>query len=88
MNFAEWWKEIGNKNYKRMHMNIIAKSHAKEAWQASRENMQEYGKYEFCRAVECENMQEKCMVGDGYCSFTAKELHHWLKENGYRIVRD
>jgi UDP-N-acetyl-D-mannosaminuronic acid transferase (WecB/TagA/CpsF family) len=63
----------------------------KDAWDASRDNQQEYQKYEFCRDMECDNLynQASCVVDDPYgCVFTAREFHHWLKENGYRIVKD
>jgi hypothetical protein len=64
--------------------------------QASRENQQEYQKHEFCRDTECPDLlnvgteRETCLIGDNYpvCCRTAKHFHDWLKENGYRIVRD
>jgi hypothetical protein len=63
----------------------------KQAWDASRDNQQEYQKYEFCRDMECDNLynQASCVVDDpAGCPLTAKEFHCWLKENGYRIVKD
>jgi hypothetical protein len=62
----------------------------KEAWQASRENQQEYQKHEFCRAMECENLynQKSCTIHDpAGCPLTAKEFHCWLKGDGYKIVK-
>jgi hypothetical protein len=62
----------------------------KEAWEA-RGNQTECNEHEFCRDMECDNLynQASCVVDDPYgCVFTAKELRHWLKDNGYRIVKD
>jgi hypothetical protein len=92
MNFESWWipKEISIGQ----EMAVIFEPIAKLAWQASRENMQEYQKYEFCRAFEpdgaCIDLVDgKCTVqADFDCQYTAKELHRWLQDNGYRIVKD
>ena len=56
----------------------------------------EYGKYEFCKAVDCEYHYpknrfeaENCSVPiSSYCPLTAKEFHQWLKENGFKIVKE
>ena len=87
MEFKDWWKT--KTLYNNQKYNILAKSHAREAWQASRENQQEYGKYEFCRDIGCVYAPPNgCKIDAPGCVRTAKEFHHWLKENGYRIVRD
>ena len=53
--------------------------------------MIEHQKYEFCMAIKCQDLvKDKCVLGDDYHSFccaTAKEFHHWLKENGYKILK-
>jgi hypothetical protein len=61
----------------------------KEAWEASRENQQEYQKHEFCRSVKCLDFRNgKCWAQvDEDCLMTAKEFHHWLKENGFKVVK-
>jgi len=87
MIFEEWWvkKWRGSKNLS------VKKSVAKDAWDASRQNLQEYGKHEFCREIWCEHLYnlKTCAVGqDMHCSFTAKEFHRWLLDNGYRVVKD
>jgi hypothetical protein len=79
--FEVWWE----KNCR------LDKNSSREIWQASRENQQEYQKYEFCRADACNllvgNDKEGCAARPEHCKRTAKEFHHWLKENGYWIVR-
>jgi len=53
--------------------------------------LKEYGKYEFCKDVRCiglNNNTKKCMTNDSCCPYTAKEFHHWLKENEFKIVKD
>lgn len=57
---------------------------------------EEYKKLEFCIDVSCQHYwpesthcQEHCGVNNkSNCNFTAKEFHHWLKDNGYKIVKD
>jgi hypothetical protein len=90
MIFEDWWEEnywaIDDGSQQAEALRVYAES----AWQASRENQQEYQKHEFCRDVDCENIynQKSCVVPhDVHCSFTAKEFHHWLKDNGYKIVK-
>jgi DNA-directed RNA polymerase subunit RPC12/RpoP len=53
-------------------------------------NQHEYQKYEFCQADACPFVEITggCPVKPENCYRTAKQLHHWLIENGYRIVRD
>lgn len=55
-----------------------------------------YQKYEFCEAVNCEafipssqkhSIIEGCIfMNPKACIKTAREFHHWLKDNGYAIV--
>lgn len=50
-----------------------------------------YRKNEFCIAMQCKYYFEKkktCyFFGDKSCIFTAKQLHKWLKNNGFKIVK-
>lgn len=50
----------------------------------------EYQKYEFCKAVNCPVIknQSTCEIGSIMCIRTAKEFHLWLKDNGYKIVKE
>ena len=87
MDFEQWWE----KNQVDVCSYLLIQDRARMIWQASRENQQEYQKYEFCRDVECEHLynQKKCVVSqDIHCGYTAKEFHHWLKENGYKIAKE
>lgn len=49
----------------------------------------EYRKYEFCEDIDCIGMRHgKCSVkGPNECICTAKDFHHWLNENGFKIVK-
>jgi len=50
-----------------------------------------YRKSEFCTAVSCSWLHpngKTCADTEGNCAFTAKEFHHWLKSNNFRIVKD
>jgi hypothetical protein len=91
MDFEEWMENtfqepVWDEGWTRADM--------KAAWQASRENQQEYQKHEFCRDMECRYLKnETCVeplvrpdVTPYGCPFTAKGFHHWLKENGYRML--
>jgi|GEM_PF-2274452 len=57
-------------------------------------NQREYQKYEFCKAVDCasllcdQNGVYHCIRSNKMCQHTAKEIHHWLKENGFKIVKE
>jgi hypothetical protein len=50
-----------------------------------------YQEYEFCRTVACENFNNgKCDYQGkdlSMCNRTAKEFHHWLNKNGFRIIK-
>jgi hypothetical protein len=86
MSFSTWWDE----NWEEVCRYLLIQDKARIIWQASRENQQEYQKYEFCRATDCvelKNNMKFCELNKT-CSSSAKEFHHWLKENGYRIVKD
>ena len=49
--------------------------------------MREYKKYEFCKAFKCPALKDNlCRTDPEVCVFSAKEFHHWLKENGFKIV--
>ena len=59
----------------------------------------EYKDREFCKSTECRAyIKEReggpfplcALTGNPHldCIKTAKEFHKWLKENGYRIVKD
>ena len=54
--------------------------------------MKEYQKYEFCQDIKCQDFEKnKCVMGDDYhsfCCFTAKTFQHWLKKNGYKILKE
>jgi hypothetical protein len=94
MDFESWWEPtercIGDDTA------MVFEPIAKCAWQASRNNQQELNLSEYCRFVECRYFKnETCLeplvcpdISPHGCPFTAKGLHHWLKENGYRIVKD
>jgi len=53
-----------------------------------------YQKYEYCKDVNCpcyirgtKDLQvlPNCIASD--CVMTAKDFHHWLKENGFEIIK-
>lgn len=50
---------------------------------------QEYQDYEFCKDVKCRDWLKSanccCPITD--CNYSAKELHSWLNNNGYKIVK-
>lgn len=56
---------------------------------------QEYKKYEFCKAIGCSwrvaamnnGLPDERCIHRG-CRHTAKEFHHWLKDNGFKIVKE
>ena len=87
--FEDWLKHTGYQHFAMQPAEVVRRA-LHMAWQASRENQQEYQKHEFCRGVKCPDfLNGKCWAknDDVSCIMTAKEFHHWLKENGYRIVR-
>ena len=50
----------------------------------------EYEKYEFCSNIRCgffHHIEIKCL-NKHRCIFSAKDFHHWLKDNGFKIVKD
>lgn len=50
----------------------------------------EYKKYEFCKAHKCGALSVgngKCQFGAKSCPFTAKELHKWLTNKGFKITK-
>ena len=52
-------------------------------------NMREYGKYEFCKAMKCPALKDNlCLTDPEVCVFSAKEFHIWLKENNFKLVKD
>ena len=55
----------------------------------------EYQKYEFCKAVNCScytpgakdlQVLPNCITSD--CVMTAKEFHHWLMDNWFKIIKE
>ena len=58
----------------------------------------EYEKCEFCKQIKCECLiPESEELGipiscnfshDKDCIYTAREFHHWLKENGFKIIKE
>ena len=54
--------------------------------------MIEYQTYEFCKAIKCQDfIKDKCAMGNGdyfFCSAFPETFQHWLKENGYRILKE
>ncbi|HUW90039.1 MAG TPA: hypothetical protein VMV43_05915 [Candidatus Nanopelagicaceae bacterium] len=48
----------------------------------------EYKKYEFCKAMCCEKLKNKCTVSAKDCIFTAKQLHKWCKNEGIMLIRE
>lgn len=64
-----------------------------DAWNTRSEK--EYKKYDFCRSVDCDHFyptnrfeKENCNASwNSTCPYSAKELHQWLKTNGYQIVK-
>lgn len=46
----------------------------------------EYQKHEFCSDIECLSFAfGACQSAE--CIFSAKDFHHWLKKNGFKIVK-
>lgn len=56
----------------------------------------EYCKYDFCKSIGCSGLQKvegtvagyKCYQYSYNCLHSAKAFHHWLEEQGYKIVRE
>ena len=46
----------------------------------------EYQKYEFCKAMNCVYLKEKCSQTNGGCHYTAKQFHKWLKKHDFTIT--
>jgi len=48
----------------------------------------EYEKHEFCLAMRCSWLKKgECRLKPG-CCHSARGLHVWLKENGFKIVKN
>ena len=53
-----------------------------------------YDKHEFCKAKECSALKygkdknTYCMEKPPYCHYTAKQLHKWIIDNGFEIVKE
>ena len=53
-----------------------------------------YSSYEFCKYVECKNLetdpflfdQRICQVADEVCLFTAKQFNFWLQSNNFVLL--
>jgi len=75
----EWWpfdwKDSSHKNKDYVDMSIIPPQ-------------TEYGKYEFCKYMNCGYLKKsKCELKPG-CCHSARGFHGWLKENGFKIVKN
>jgi hypothetical protein len=76
MTFEEWFSKAGIgadvKPIENRLMFMMLERLAKEAWQASRENQQEYQKHEFCRDMNCSYLKkDKCELKPGCCNITS-----------------
>lgn len=57
---------------------------------------EEYTKYEFCKSIGCSGLTKvegtiadyECRNYSYNCKQTAKSFHHWLKEQGYKLVKE
>ena len=51
--------------------------------------MKKYGKYEFCKNMECKELKNDniCYKNPKDCIHTAKQFHEWLKENDFEIIK-
>jgi len=48
----------------------------------------EYQKYEFCKAMNCSWFQYgTCTIKPG-CSYSARQFHGWLNEEGFEIIKE
>ena len=55
--------------------------------------MKEYQDHEFCNDILCDaiSSHNQCICKEIYwkdCIHTAKEFHKWLKDMGYKIIKD
>lgn len=54
--------------------------------------MREYQKGEFCQDKDCMFlpilMSGNKKMCESKCRFTAYQLHNWLKDNGFKIVKE
>jgi hypothetical protein len=71
MTFEEYLKHIDYQHFAMQPAEVI-KRVLHMAWQASRENMQEYQKHEFCRDMNCSYLKkDKCELKPGCCNITS-----------------
>jgi hypothetical protein len=48
----------------------------------------EYAKHEFCQAIRCPEFDGKrCLKRADECVHTAKEFHHWLIFNRFKLLK-
>ena len=50
--------------------------------------IEEYKKYEYCKAIGCPCIEytEQCCISG--CAYTAKDFHKWIKENNFKVVKE
>jgi len=72
----------GNHRYAMSHKTHRIITEIKE-YIAAPEQQSRYQKYEFCKAIRCCNINRDgtCNTEPSKCLMTAKEFHHWLKDN-------
>ncbi len=59
-------------------------------WLESHQEQQQiaYEKYEFCRSMNCPYLTESTICNIYGCFYTAKQFHHWLQENNFKIIKE
>ncbi len=46
-----------------------------------------YGKHEFCKSMNCPYLTPATTCDICGCFYTAKQFHHWLQENNFKIIK-
>ena len=47
-----------------------------------------YGKHEFCKSMNCPYLTPATTCDICGCFYTAKQFHHWLQENNFKIIKE
>ena len=72
---------------KHNNMNYPDKTLKSVAERKNKTQERKYAKHEFCLAMNCSWFKHgTCTLKPG-CSFSARQLHHWLVDNGFEIIK-
>ena len=51
-------------------------------------NQREYKKHEFCKSMNCLCFNNGACALKPQCVYSARQLHHWLMDNGFKIIKE